>query len=108
MQNELAVVDMPRVDDLATVCVGSDRYPARVTSVSPSGHQVTMAKLDYHVISGSAHDGSAKYRIDAHPQRLGASDRATRRRDGAYRLAGWASGGRVYFGFAEAYRDPSF
>ena len=98
----------PQVDDLATITLWSDRTPARVIKVSPSGHQITLAELDARVVSGSMVDGSAKYQIAFHPRPDAVTQIATRRADGSYRLKGWSSGGRVRFGHADAYRDPSF
>lgn len=98
----------PRVDDLATITLWSDRTPARVIKVSPSGHQVILAELDAKVVSGSMVDGSAKYAIGFRPRADAVTQVATRRGDGTYRLKGWSQGGRVSFGFADAYRDPSF
>jgi hypothetical protein len=105
MQNQ---ADAPQVDDLATITLWSDRTPARVIKVSPSGHQVTLAALDAKVISGSTIDGSAKYAIAFRPRAGAPTSVATRRGDGTYRLKGWTSGGRVRFGYADAYQDPSF
>lgn len=105
MQN---TVEAPRVGDLATVSLWSDCYPARVIKVSPSGHQVTLARLDSRVSSGSVVDGSAEYTIQAEPRADAPTDVATRRPNGVYRLKGWQQGGRVSFGFAREYRDPSF
>lgn len=105
MQNERF---LPQVDDLATITLWTDRTPARVIAVSKSGHQVTLAELPAKVISGSMIDGSAKYAIAFRPSENPVTQVATRRGDGTYRLKGWSQGGRVSFGFADAYRDPSF
>ena len=83
--NVLPAVGMP-----ATVCIGSDRYPAKVTVVMhPRGRdRMTL----YVQIDGDTFGGSDMYV-------------ASREQQGIYELAD--VGGRfVYVGRADSYRDP--
>lgn len=59
-----------------------DLYPATVIRVSPSGKTVTTQRDRYHVISGSAADGSARY--DFLPDPDGAVQVVRIRKDGRY------------------------
>lgn len=73
------VVGMP-----ATYSIGSDSYAAEVVSVSKSGH-----KIEARVGRGSK------------------AETFTRRKNGAYVLAG-TTYGHLTLGMAREYRDPSF
>lgn len=84
---------------------GSDRYPCTVTAVSKSGHTVTVRREEYRVVSGSAHDGSAKYEFT--PGTGPGSEVFTRRQDGTYRRKG-NSYSVLVLGAWDAYYDPHF
>ena len=95
-----------QVGELATYCIGSDRYPYEVFHVSENGHTILLRMMDYKVIKGSAFDGSAEYEYKVNP--YGAPMKATLRKDGRYRRTGCTNYGTVYVGSADAYRDPHF
>jgi len=95
----------PQVGEGVTVSLWTDCYSATVIKVSASGSQITLQDDSHKVVSGSAHDGSAVWANEPNPQ--GATRKATRRPNGAYRLAGWKQGGRVSPG-RRTYQDPSF
>lgn len=84
----------PEVGELATLYVGSDRYPFTVVEVSPTGHQI---KLQARRARGqlSCEDPQGRTVI------------ATRRRDGSYKERG-SKHIHVGLGRAELYLDPSF
>lgn len=95
----------PQVGQGVSYSVGSDAYSATVIAMSKSGSQITLQDDISRVISGSAHDGSAKWASEPNPN--GATRKATRRGNGIYRLVGWTSSGRVWEGRSH-YQDPSF
>ena len=98
--------NIPKVGDLATYCIGSDRYPYEVVEVSKSGKTVTLRAMSYEIVEGSAFDGSARYCYHRNPQ--GSTMKATLRKDGRYRQTGCSNYGSVAIGYADAYRDPHF
>lgn len=53
-----------KVGDGVTFRIGSDRLACTVVKVSPSGKTVTMQRDNAKVVSGSQHDGSAKYEYE--------------------------------------------
>lgn len=87
-----------------TINLHSDRVPATVVSVSPSGKTVTIQRDDYRVVSGSSFDGSAEYECSPNPD--GRTETVRIRKDGRYYPAGSGTRG-LSFG-RSAYRDPSF
>jgi hypothetical protein len=91
----------------ATWNSGSDCYPCTIIAKSKLGKRITIQDAEDKVISGSQHDGSAKYEYKANP--AGRIQAATYRKDGVYRLQGYGKGyGIVNIGFYRRYYDPSF
>jgi len=95
----------PQVGDGATWSPWSDCYAATVIAVSKSGNQITIQDDTSVVVSGSVQDGSAVYENRPNPN--GRVSKATRRKDGKFRLVGWTQGGRVGPG-RSTYQDPHF
>lgn len=94
-----------QVGQQVSYSVGSDRYPAEVVSVSPSGHRIVVR--DARVLRYS--EQGVALVIEADP--AGEMHTYTRRKIGArtiYRRAGWDHSGldldRGWRGFS----DPSF
>lgn len=97
-------VAAPKVGDGATIGVGSDRYPATVIWVSPSGHQ---AKVQYDSWKRTDHRGqSEQQEYEITPNPTGRIELVTRRANGKYQLRG--GGSYVHFGRRSVYQDPHF
>lgn len=96
-----------KVGEPATYGCGSDCYPFEVAEVSASGKTIKLRAMDYKVVSGSGHDGSAKYEYFSNPENP-ISLKATLRKDGRYRRCGCTNYGGVSVGHARAYYDPHF
>jgi hypothetical protein len=90
---QMPVVTVPLVGMPATYHIGSDRYAYVVTQVTPSTIHVAHAE--------ETADGRWIVRPGAE------SEKATKRRDGRYRMKG-ENFGAITLGEAENYRDPSF
>ena len=96
---------MPKVGDLATMAVGSDRYPYTVIAVSLHKHVVTLQSRAYHRL-----DDRGAFTEDQEYETMenldGSIEKATLRKNGAYRImCGMCP---VYFGHATVHRDPHF
>lgn len=91
------------VGDGVTINLHSDRSPATVVAVSPSGKTVTVQKDDWKVVSGSTHDGSAVYEYSLNPE--GRKVKARVRKDGRYYPT--RSSKSLSFG-RNRYYDPHF
>lgn len=85
----------------ATICIGSDRYPATVVKVSPSGKTITV-RDDIATFVG--HDGSfgvQKWTFSPDPKGRETTFRLTKR--------GWTRGCyRLVLGERDRYDDPHF
>lgn len=59
------LMPIPKAGDLATLCFPSDRYPAKITHVTPTGKVLKMVRLDrdLNVIHGATFEArwSAKF-----------------------------------------------
>lgn len=108
---------MPVVGMGATMLLWSDRHACTVTQVQEvRGKTIITVQTDHAVVeSGSAHDGSAKYRYDRNPSgseyhfRLEADGRwqqvVISRQTGRW---GKAGGHGLRLGERDHYYDPSF
>ena len=99
----------PEVGMGATVTIWTDRYPATVERVSPSGKVVWLRRDRYVLVAGSYMDEHQEYLIEPDP--AGSVERASLRKNGRWKMAGVrtrAPGGTVSFGHQSAYSDPSF
>jgi hypothetical protein len=101
-----AVSSTPTVGMDATIVHYSDRTPARVVEVSPSGKRVKVVDLDWRVVSGSMQDGSAVYEY-SEPANAHAFT-YTLRKSGRWVMAGADSFPVLVIGHASKYEDPSF
>lgn len=99
-----ATLVVPVVGMPATICMLSDRHPATVIAVSKSGKKVTVRKDNWKVISGSEHDGSAKYEYSE--DTTGPTYEFTLRKDGRWKEVKGSD--RLRLGHRERYYDPSF
>ena len=93
----------PEVGDGATICVGSDRYPATIVEIKKNG-RVVIQEDNYKLISGTEQDGSAKYEYTSNPD----GDKYT-----CYNgKRGWCVWGNKYkciaLGNRRRYNDPHF
>jgi len=96
-----------QVGEPATYGIGSDCYPFEVAEVSVSGKTIWLKPMEYHIVKGSAFDGSAEYEYSSKPDAQ-VTLKATLRKDGRYRRTGCTNYGTVSIGHARAYRDPHF
>lgn len=87
----------------ATICIGSDSYPATVIDITPSGKTVTVQEDNYYWISGDASIGNGEYKYsrneNGREMKFRYSAKYGRWKNSSY---------RIYFGDRRYYRDPSF
>jgi hypothetical protein len=88
----------------ATICIGSDRYPATVIQITRNGKRIVLqedfsTRTDNNGVSEMQH-----YNYEANPN--GTINIATLRKDGVYRLTGGKT--RVSIGCRSKYYDYSF
>lgn len=95
----------PPVGELATYCIGSDRYPYTVIEVSASGHRVVVQGRKRRRVDNNGLGGAQRYITTENPE--GDTMVVTRRKDGRYRPKG-SKVGYVFFGEADCYSDPHF
>jgi hypothetical protein len=96
-------VNLPNVGAAGYSTHGRDCTPLEVVAIlSPC--RVMVRDMNWRVVSGSAHDGSAKYAYFSNPSAVAEIAKKTKK--------GWvlgaAGGARVYFGGAVRYYDPHF
>lgn len=94
-----------QVGQQVSYSVGSDRYPAEVVSVSPSGHRVIVR--DARVLRYSEQGVAVAIESDAD----GAKHTYTRRKVGTriiYRRAGWEHSGLDLDHGWRGFSDPTF
>jgi hypothetical protein len=91
-----------------TICYISDRYPATIVKVNATGGTITIREDEAIAVSGSAQDGSVKYRYEENPQ--GSERVYTRRKNGSYVEKGGSmkNGTRLHIGSRDRYYDPHF
>ncbi len=101
-------MEMPKINDGATIHSYSDRNPATVIFVSD--REIRIQSDNYEVVSGSEHDGSAQYVYDRNLTGYVTCIRPVRSgsRKGQWRVNGRKEGNSVSFGHRERYHDPSF
>lgn len=61
------LVPIPKVGDLATMCLPSDSYPYVVVKVSPSGKQIEVRGIDAKIVRGSFQTGDAVVEYSVNP-----------------------------------------
>ena len=86
----------PKKGGLATVQIGSDKYPYKVVDISPTGAKVIIQRIL----------GNASVRRNSDEFELGQKDVVTRRQDGSYAVKGTKQ--FVNFGYADYSMDPHF
>ena len=92
----------PSVGDGATLLMYTDRYPATVVKVSPSGKTVWVT--EDNVTKWEPHPSG--YGVEFAPNPNGKVLKVTKRRNGTWKTS--PSGEGVRFGSRSAYRDPHF
>ena len=94
---------IPVVDMGATVCIGSDRYPAEIVRVSESGKTFWIRYVNYIAVSGCSNCGSATYEFSR--EHGAVYEIPIRKTNGGWMMKG---GNRVWIGTQERYHDPHF
>ncbi|MEU4155714.1 hypothetical protein [Actinoplanes sp. NPDC026670] len=105
----------PEVGDHATVLMWSDRRAVEIAEVrrfktgkrAGQVKEVTVKPLKVTRVSGSAHDGSARYTYESDPEATVGWQPFKRNESGKYRQAG-DGGWSLAIGKAEEYSDPSY
>ena len=106
----------PRESDLATYCIGSDRYAYTVIEVASNGRWIRLQRRRVRRVDGNGQSEDQRYISIEDPQ--GKIEVATRRwipdgdghEEPIYCPKGsrTGKGGYYVFGYADSYRDPSF
>lgn len=101
--NAEQISEFPQVGTLATLYVGTDRYPFEVIK---DGKTPTLRALSANIVFGSEQDGSAQYVYT--PNEQGRTISVRQLRDGYWYVRGTGRRQPVIFGYALRYRDPHF
>lgn len=105
-------IDEVKIDDPATMGIGSDRYPGTVTGVTyvKSGPNkgrvatVTVTEDDARMVTGSTQDGSATWEYSRNPEGRSYTFQARNRGRTVWQSAG--RGWTLYLGARRRYYDP--
>ena len=94
----------PKVGNGVYYCVGTDRHPATIIEISPSGKTITIQDDDYKRVDGRGLSEWQEYEFTPNPNGSTHTCRWNAKRKG------WVTqGGRFYVSLTgrNAYRDPS-
>ncbi len=92
----------PEVGMGATILMWSDRNPATIVWVSPSGKTIKIQQDTYRRTDQNGNSEEQSYEYSRNPDALVETARLTKR---GWRLKG---GGGILLGRREEYRDPTF
>jgi hypothetical protein len=98
----------PQVGDPATESGWTDRNPATVSYVSPSGKTVRAQRDNWKVVAGNEYDGSAQYEYQRDPDAY--ESVYTMRKNGRFVHKGESMrhGRKLFVGHRRRYYDPHF
>jgi hypothetical protein len=98
---------LPKLGDPVTYSAGSDRYPATVIYISPTGHEVWIQSDDSRCISGNSHNSEQQeWEYTQNPNGGILKCRWSLKRHRW--MSDGARGVPVAFGHRERYNDPCF
>lgn len=96
----------PKIGMGVTYSVGSDRYPATIVHISPSGKTIQIQDDNFKRVDNNGISEDQSYVCSLYPN--GKIQKATLRQNGRFLLSGWRTGGFVGFGHRSPYLDPHF
>jgi len=100
-------MNIPKVGDGATLCVGSDCYPYTIIEVSPDGNYVVVQEDNHTPTADCNYFGNQSYTYSTNPR--GGIREFTRRKDGRYHAIGQSmKSSSLSIGARRYYQDPSF